>query len=233
MGDLRPKILIVDDEEGIQRFVSVVLSRAGYDAVVEGDGAAALETAERERPDAVILDLKLPGKSGMEICVELRRWYSGPILVLSALGDESTIVSALDRGADDYLAKPFRSEEFLARLRAMLRRSKREGADETTVSIGPLLIDLLQREVQVQGEPVHLTKTEFDILAYLVLNRDRVVTSDALLRAVWGPHHGEYAQTLRVHVGHIRKKIERNPSEPEFLLTALGVGYRFAEPEPV
>jgi two-component system KDP operon response regulator KdpE len=231
MEDLQPKILIVDDEEGIQKFVAAILSRAGYQAATEGEGSAVLAAAERERPDAIILDLKLPGKDGLELCGELRRWYRGPILVLSALGDESTIVSALDRGADDYLTKPFRSEEFLARLRALMRRTKTEDANEPSVKVGGLTIDLLQREVYVQGKLVHLTRTEFDILAYLAQNRDRVVTSDSLLKAVWGPHHGEYAQTLRVHVGHIRKKIERNPSDPEYLLTALGVGYRFADPE--
>jgi two-component system KDP operon response regulator KdpE len=198
--------------------------------VTEGDGAAVLGAADQERPDAVILDLKLPGRDGLEICTELRLWYRGPILVVSALGDESTIVAALDRGADDYLTKPFRSEEFLARLRALLRRSKAAASEESTVAIGDLVIDLLQREVQIRGESVHLTRTEFDILAFLATNRDRVVTSETLLKAVWGPHHGEYAQTLRVHIGHIRKKIERDPSEPEYLLTALGVGYRFCEP---
>ena len=226
MGE-RPKILIVDDEEAIQKFVSAVLSRAGYEPLAEGEGAAALGAAESERPDAIILDLRLPGKSGLEVCAELRRWYRGPILVLSGLGDENTIVSALDRGADDYLTKPFRSEEFLARLRALLRRAKSDADDETTIIVGDLVVDTLKREVQMRGEPVYLTRTEFDILAFLVNNRDRVVTSDALLKAVWGPHHGEYTQTLRVHIGHIRKKIERNPSEPEYLLTALGVGYRF------
>ncbi len=226
----RPKILIVDDEEGIQKFVSAVLSRAGYESLAEGDGQSALEAAEKERPDAIILDLRLPGKSGLDVCSELRRWYRGPILVLSGIGDESTIVSALDHGADDYLTKPFRSEEFLARLRALLRRAKTAGVEETLLEVGDVRIDLLQREVRVRGEQVHLTRTEFDVLAHLAVNRDRVVTSDGLLKAVWGPHHGEYAQTLRVHVGHIRKKIERDPSQPKYLLTALGVGYRFSNP---
>ena len=226
----RTKILIVDDEESIQKFVSAVLNRAGYEPLTADDGAAAIETADSEKPGAIILDLRLPGKSGLEVCSELRRWYQGPILVLSGLGDETTIVSALDRGADDYLTKPFRSEEFLARLRALMRRANPDRDEEKVILVGALAVDMLQREVQVEGNPVHLTRTEFDILAYLVTNRDRVVTAESLLKAVWGPHHGEYAQTLRVHIGHIRKKIERNPSEPEYLLTALGVGYRFCEP---
>jgi two-component system KDP operon response regulator KdpE len=230
MGE-RPKILIVEDDDAIQKFVAAVLSRAGYESVTEGEGDFAVEAADRERPDAIILDLRLPGKSGLEICTELRRWYRGPILVLSGLGDETTIVSALDRGADDYLTKPFRSEEFLARLRALMRRAKSEGADDAPiVTIGELVVDLLQREVRLRGEIVRLTRTEFDILAHLIANRRRVVTADALLKAVWGQHHGEYTQTLRVHIGHIRKKIERNPAEPEYLVTALGVGYRFLEP---
>ena len=229
MGE-RTKILIVDDEEPIQKFVAAVLNRAGYEPLTADDGAGALEAADTEKPAAIILDLRLPGKSGLEVCSELRRWYQGPILVLSGIGDETTIVSALDRGADDYLTKPFRSEEFLARLRALMRRAGNDRDEEKILTVGGLAIDMLQREVTVEGEPVHLTRTEFDILAFLAVNRNRVVTSEALLRAVWGPHHGEYAQTLRVHIGHIRKKIEKNPSEPEYLLTALGVGYRFCEP---
>ena len=206
-----------------------MLGKAGYVAIVEGDGEAALAAADRERPDAVILDLRLPGMNGLDVCSELRRWYRGPVLVLSGLGDEASIVSALDRGADDYLIKPFRSEEFLARLRALLRRAQTD-SEEPTITVGDIVVDLLQREVLVRGEPVHLTRTEFDILAHLVSNRHRVVASDSLLKAVWGPHHGEYAQTLRVHVGHIRKKIERNPSDPEYLITAVGIGYRFVDP---
>ncbi|MEZ5365876.1 MAG: response regulator transcription factor [Bryobacterales bacterium] len=226
-----PKILVVDDEEAIQSFVAAVLSRAGYEPKEASTGSEALDLAETAQPDAVILDLRLPDKSGLEVCSELRRWYRGPILVLSGLGDEATIVAALDRGADDYLTKPFRSEEFLARLRALMRRAAHDDVQETVIGVGALRIDLRTREVQVNGEDVHLTRTEFDILAHLASNRDRVVTSESLLRAVWGPHHGEYAQTLRVHVGHIRKKIERNPSEPEYVLTALGVGYRFYQPD--
>ncbi len=230
MGEERPKVLIVDDEEAVQKFVAAVLERAGYQPVAEAAGAPALVTADRERPDAVILDLRLPGISGLDVCSELRLWYKGPILVLSGLGDEVTIVSALDRGADDYLIKPFRSEEFLARLRALLRRSRSDREEESVVTVGELRMDFLQREVQVGGEPVHLTRTEFDILAHLVSNRHRVVASESLLKAVWGPHHGEYAQTLRVHIGHIRKKIEPDPSSPKYLITAVGVGYRFVDP---
>lgn len=229
MVETRPKVLIVDDEAGVQRFVAAVLDRAGYEAVAEGTGSGALSAADREKPDAVILDLKLPGLSGLDVCAELRRWYKGPILVLSGLGDEETIVSALDRGADDYLIKPFRSEEFLARLRALMRRVPTD-IEEPTLTIGDVTLDLLQREVGVRGEPVHLTRTEFDILAHLVANRHRVVASETLLKAVWGPHHGEYAQTLRVHIGHIRKKVERDPSAPEYVMTAVGIGYRFVDP---
>ena len=231
MGEQRPKILIVDDEEGVQKFVAAMLAKAGYDSAIAASGADALRLADKEHPDAVILDLKLPGMSGLDVCSELRRWYHGPILVLSGLGDESTIVSALDRGADDYLIKPFRSEEFLARLRALLRRSQTDRSEESVVELGEITVDFLQRQVYTEGEPVHLTRTEFDILAYLVSNRHRVVSSEALLKAVWGPHHGEYAQTLRVHVGHIRKKIEPDSSRPRYLLTAVGIGYRFVEPD--
>ena len=230
MGATRPKVLVIDDEENVQRFVAAVLGKGGFEAVAEVSGADALAAADRERPDAVILDLRLPGMSGLDVCSELRRWYRGPILVLSGLGDEATIVSALDRGADDYLIKPFRSEEFLARLRALMRRAQGDLPEETSITVHEVSLDLLQREVRVRGELVHLTRTEFDILAHLISNRHRVVASESLLRAVWGPHHGEYAQTLRVHVGHIRKKIETNPSEPEYLVTALGIGYRFVDP---
>jgi two-component system KDP operon response regulator KdpE len=150
--------------------------------------------------------------------------------VLSGNGDESTIVQVLDRGADDYLTKPFRSGELLARMRALLRRASTQPERSSVVVAGELSIDLAKRKVLRDGNEIRLTRTEFDIVAFLGRNLDRVVTAEMILRQVWGPHHGEYAQTLRVHIGHIRRKIERDPAKPDYVLTQAGVGYRFSTP---
>ena len=186
--------------------------------------------AAQSQPDLILLDLTLPHVSGLEVCNELRRWFSGPILVLSGNGEEATIVKALDLGADDYLTKPFRSSELLARLRALVRRMRSTVAEAETLAIGELAIDFARRRIQRGDDEIRLTRTEFDIVAFLVRNLDRVVTADMILQQVWGPHHGEYAQTLRVHIGHIRKKIEDDPSSPRHLLTESGVGYRYRDP---
>jgi len=220
-------ILVVDDDDGVRRYVGQVLQQRGYAVEFSSDGPGAIEAATTLKPDLLILDLTLPELGGLAVCERLRTWYQGSILVLSGNGEAGSIVQALDLGADDYLVKPFRTEELLARIRALLRRAAAGAAPSVEICAGGLRLDLARRELHGPGGLIRLTRTEFDILAFLAKNADRVVTSESILREVWGPHHGEYAQTLRVHVGHIRKKIEQVPSAPKLLLTEPGVGYRF------
>lgn len=224
------RILVVDDDEGVQRFVGTVLRRDGYVVLRADDGQAAIAQAIDHSPHLVILDLSLPVISGLDVCRQLRTWYQAPVLVLSAYGEENLIVRALDLGADDYLTKPFRPGELLARIRALLRRSTRHASGKSSLRAGDLKLDLAKRRVVRSGHEIALTRTEFDILAYLARHLDRVVASEMILQEVWGPHHGQYEQTLRVHIGHIRKKIEPNPPHPRYILTEPGVGYRLTAP---
>ncbi len=222
-----PYTLIVDDDEGVRGFVSTALTRQGIANRAVSTGEECLDMASSEPPSAVLLDLELPTIGGLEICRRLRIWYDGPILVISATGDEATVVQALDLGADDYLIKPFGLAELLARLRALRRRIHGDGSAETEIQAGELKIDLARRRILRGAEEIRLTKTEFDIVACLARRQDRVVTAEAVLQTVWGPHHGEYAQTLRVHIGHIRRKLEPQPASPRYIITEPGVGYRF------
>ncbi len=217
----------MEDDEGVQRFVGQILTTNDYQVVTVADGSAATEVAADAHPNLVILDLSLPGISGLTVCERLRQWYQGPIIVLSGADDESTIVKALDAGADDYLTKPFRPAELLARLRALLRRTTPQESESSEIVVGVIRLDLARRELFHHDLPIRLTRTEFDILACLLRQPGHVVTSDRILREVWGPHHGEYSQSLRVHIGHIRKKIEADPSAPCYIVTEAGVGYRF------
>ncbi|MBI1357942.1 MAG: response regulator [Acidobacteria bacterium] len=225
------RVLIIDDDEGVRRFVTTALTRQGFESLAVETGEQGLTAAAEQQPSAVILDLSLPGLGGLEICRRIRAWYEGPILVISANGEESTIVQALDLGADDYLTKPFRVNELAARLRALLRRAAADEEQLMVIEVGPITVDLAQRRVFHGDTETRLTKTEFDILACLVRRQNRVVTAETILASVWGPHHGEYAQTLRVHIGHIRRKIEPLPSSPRYIITEPGIGYRFSIPD--
>ena len=224
-------ILVVDDEEQIRRALESILSVRGYEVLLASTGEDGMESATRTPPDLVILDLSLPGISGLEVCRRLRAWYSGPILVLSVRDADADKVAALDLGADDYLTKPFSAPELLARVRALLRRAGTPASGLGTVNAGGLEIDLARRTVAAGGEQIHLTRTEFDILAYLVTNVGRVLTSRSILTHVWGPAYAEDAATLRVHMSHLRKKIEPDPAVPSFIVTEPGVGFRFVMPE--
>ena len=225
------KILVVDDDPTILRLVRTILQKAAFHVLVAKDGPEGLDKVISHSPQLIILDLLLPGPSGLDICRELRTWYKGPILILSGHGEQEVIVSALDLGADDYITKPFRAGELLARVRALLRRVAKQPFPEAVTKIGDLELDLVGRRLARKGVEISLTRTEFDIVACLIENLDCVVTSKMILETVWGPHHGEYSQTLRVHIGHIRKKIEPDPSRPRYVLTEPGVGYRFSIPD--
>ncbi|MGB9185342.1 MAG: response regulator [Solirubrobacteraceae bacterium] len=223
------RILVVDDEPQIVRGLKIILRDAGYSVETAETKAQALAALASRPPDALVLDLVLPDGGGVELCQELRRFSRLPVLVLSAVGDEREKVRALDAGADDYVTKPFGTDELLARLRAVLRRSA-DPAGDPEVRVGELSIDLLDRRVTRDGEEVHLTRIEFDILRVLAQHRGRLVTQRQLLQDVWGPEYGHETHYLRVHVAHIRAKLERDPSRPTHLITEPGVGYRLRDP---
>ncbi len=227
MSDGGPDVLVVDDEPQIVRGLKVILRQAGYAVRAAETKREALDAVAVRPPDAMVLDLVLPDGSGVEVCEEVRRWSRLPILVLSAVGDEREKVRALDAGADDYVTKPFGTDELLARLRAVLRRAG-EAEDEPALQLGDLVIDLAAHVVTSGGEPVHLTPIEFDLLRVLAVNRGRLVTQRQLLREVWGPAYETETHYLRVHVSHIRAKIEPDPARPRYLLTDPGVGYRLS-----
>jgi two-component system KDP operon response regulator KdpE len=223
-----PRVLVVDDEPQIVRGLKIILRDAGYAVEAAETKAQALASLGSRPPEALVLDLKLPDGEGVEVCREVRRFSRLPILVLSAVGDEREKVRALDAGADDYITKPFGTDELLARLRAVMRRSADPGAG-SRVEIGELEIDVLDRRVTRAGAVVHLTPIEFDLLRVLAQHRGRLVTHRQLLQEVWGPEYGEETHYLRVHVAHIRAKLELDPARPQYLITEPGVGYRLLD----
>jgi two-component system KDP operon response regulator KdpE len=225
-----PRVLVVDDEPQIVRGLRVVLRNAGFRVDSAGTKKEALDALSHRPPDAVLLDLVLPDGSGVDVCRQVREWSRVPIVVVSAVGDEREKVRALDAGADDYVTKPFGSDELAARLRAVLRRSS-DGNGEPAIEVGDLVVDLADRRVSRAGEDVHLTPIEFDLMRVLAQNRDRLLTHRQLLHEVWGPSYGEETHYLRVHVAHIRAKLEPDPSRPRYLITEPGVGYRLMVPE--
>jgi two-component system KDP operon response regulator KdpE len=229
MSATSPRVLVVDDEPQIVRGLKIILRGAGYSVEEAQTSAEALAAVSARPPDAVVLDLVLGDGDGVDVCRDIRRWSQLPILVLSAIGDEREKVRALDAGADDYVTKPFGTEELLARLRAILRRSADAGASPQ-VSVGDLVIDLADRRVTRSGAAVHLTPIEFDLLRVLAQHRGRLVTHRQLLREVWGPEYAQETHYLRVHVAHIRAKLEEDPSRPRYIVTEPGVGYRLQDP---
>jgi two-component system KDP operon response regulator KdpE len=222
------RILVVDDEPQIVRALKVILRSAGYATEAAESKRGALDAVSTRPPDAMVLDLVLPDGSGVDVCADVRRWTSLPIIVLSAVGDEREKVRALDAGADDYITKPFGTDELLARLRAVLRRSAEDGGGPR-VAIGELVVDLAARIVTTHGAEVHLTPIEFDLLRVLTEHRGKLVTHRRLLREVWGPAYETETHYLRVHVAHIRSKIEPEPARPRYLITEPGVGYRLRD----
>jgi two-component system KDP operon response regulator KdpE len=221
-----PRILVCDDEPQILRALKVILRDAGYEAVLASSGEEALDRAAVKPPEAAILDLMLPDIDGVELTRRLREWSQMPIVVLSAVGEEDRKVEALAAGADDYVTKPFGPRELIARLQAALRRARPEGGEPTVVAEG-IEIDLAARSVRRDGEPIHLTPTEFGLLRELARNRGKLLTHRALLVAVWGVEYEDDFQVLRAHIANLRRKIE--PADgPRYVLTDPGVGYRFA-----
>jgi two-component system KDP operon response regulator KdpE len=222
------KILVVDDDSQIRRALISILSTRKYQVLAAASGEEALVLAVEHAPELVVLDLAMPGMSGLDVCRELRTWYAAPILVLSVRGSDTDKITALDLGADDYLTKPFSAGELLARVRALLRRASGQPASPSVIVAADLEIDIAQRQVRRKGQEIELTRIEFDILTYLAQNADRVVTSKMILQHVWGPEYGDDTQTLRVHISHLRRKVEPHPSVPRYILTEPGVGFRFS-----
>ena len=227
MSAHKPRILVIDDEPQIHRFLSPALEAAGYEPVRAETAAQGLAAIAQRPPDAVILDLGLPDMDGKQALTRARAFYDGPILILSARDMEMEKIDALDLGADDYVEKPFHVGELLARLRVALRhRLSRVGA-APVIRSGDVEIDLIKRLVTRAGEQVRLSPREYDLLARLAEGGGKVLTHQQLLTAVWGPANADDVQYLRVFVGHLRQKLEADPTAPKHLITEAGVGYRF------
>jgi two-component system, OmpR family, KDP operon response regulator KdpE len=220
------RVLVIDDEAPILRALKINLTARKYEVSTAADGASGLAAMARERPDVLILDLGLPDMDGTDVIRGVRGWTSTPIIVLSAWGQETQKVAALDAGADDYVTKPFGMDELLARLRAAVRRAS-PAPDEPVVTTGDLTIDLARKRVTRGDSDVRLTPTEWQLLEVLVRNSDRLVTQRQLLQEVWGPGYQTEAGYLRVYVANLRRKLEPDPSVPRYLLTEPGMGYRF------
>lgn len=226
--ETKPRILIVDDEPQIVRVLTTGLIANGYDTRYADNGFDALEIAASWSPDVIVTDLVMPGMTGLELCRQIRADSETPIVVLSVKGEERIKVEALDAGADDYVTKPFGIEELLARLRAVQRRSRTRPSETVNIlSSGDLRIDLDLREVTVDEKTIHLTPKEYDLLVYFVSHPGKVLTQRTLLGAVWGGNFTGQSEYLRVFVGQLRKKIEKDPSEPRYIVTEPWVGYRF------
>lgn len=225
------RVLVVDDEPQIQRFLRPALTAAGYEVIEAGTGAQALKAVATAAPDLVILDLGLPDMDGKEVVKNVRGWSQLPIIILSARDRESEKIAALDLGADDYIEKPFGIGELTARIRTALRHRTREDGGVTEISVDGLHIDTVRRLITRDGAPIHLTPKEYDLVLMLARHAGRVVTHRALLTSVWGPAHADDLHYLRVFVGQVRGKIERDPSAPAIIRTEPGVGYRFVGDE--
>jgi two-component system KDP operon response regulator KdpE len=222
------RILVVDDEPQIGRLLKTSLSARGYTIAIATDGRAAIDMAASWRPDLILLDLGLPIVDGLEVCRQVREWSQVPIIVLSVREAEQDKVAALDLGADDYLTKPFGTDELLARIRVALRHATRaSAAQEPVLHFGDLTIDLARRLVTNRGEEIHLTPTEYDLLRALATQAGKVITHHMLLRSVWGSAYEHDLPTLRVFITQLRRKIEDDPARPAHILTEPGIGYRF------
>ncbi len=222
------RVLVVDDEPQIRRALRAGLERNGFSVLLAQDGEQGLDSAAEHPPDLVILDLAMPGTDGFEVCRQLREWSKVPIIVLSVREDERDKIRALNTGADDYLTKPFGLEELIARMRAVLRRTgNADEPDPPAFTAGELHLDFAHRLVRLGGQEIHLTPIEYDLLRYMALNSGRVLTHRQLLTRVWGAEYAEDTRTLRVHIVHLREKLEEDPTSPRYIHTEPRVGYRF------
>lgn len=221
------RILVVDDEPRIRRFLRLALEAAGYDVVEATTGAEALKAAVTAAPALVILDLGLPDMDGKDVISRLRAWSQVPVIILSARDNETEKIAALDLGADDYVEKPFSIGELTARMRSALRHRVKAEGGLATISVDDLRIDTVRRIVERGGAALKLTPKEYDLLILLARHAGRVVTHKTLLTSVWGPAHADDMHYLRVFIGHLRAKIERDPADPKIIVTEPGVGYRF------
>ena len=223
-------IIVIEDEAQIRRFLRTTLAAEGYQVIEAETGKRGLMEAGTRKPDLIILDLGLPDMDGVEVVKGLRAWCSVPILILSARSQETDKISALDAGADDYLVKPFGVGELLARMRVALRHvlPSANGEEEGVFSVDALKVDMLHRKVTVSGVEVHLTPIENRLLTVLIKHAGKVLTHQLLLKEVWGPNYVERAHYLRIYMGTLRHKLEKDPARPRFLLTEVGVGYRLA-----
>jgi DNA-binding response OmpR family regulator len=228
---MKERILIVDDELSILKFVRSNLEDRGYVAISATNGEEALHIIERELPDLIILDVMMPKMDGFEVCRRLREWSQIPIIMLSARGDEKDKVKCLDLGADDYIVKPFGANELMARVSAVLRRTKTAGISVTrsTITSGDLAINFAKRQVTRAGRDVKLTPTEYALLQELALNSGKVLTHTQLLNKVWGPEYRDEREYLHVFVRRLRAKLEPDPNHPGYILTVPGVGYQFTD----
>jgi len=225
------RVLVVDDEKSIHRFLNAGLAEEGYEVNLAETGSEAIEKLVREKPDLVILDLGLPDIDGKEVVQHIRKLSAVPIIILSVRADESGKVQALDLGADDYVTKPFGMEELNARIRTALRRRLQEQGAPPVYRCGELAVDLVRRLVTLGGREVRLSVKEFDVLRLLVSQAGRVLTHEFILREVWGPANAENIQYLRVYVRSLRQKLEEDPTQPHYILTETGVGYRLKAPD--
>ena len=229
MNGTGASILVIDDEAQIRKFLRISLSAQGYKVIEAGTGTDGLAQAALARPDLVVLDLGLPDMDGKDVLGELREWSQVPVLVLSVRASEGEKVLALDGGANDYVTKPFAIQEFLARVRVLLRQAGSGEQQEAVVRSGPLCLDFAYRRVTLDDAEVALTRKEYAVLAMLARHLGRVVTQQQLLKDIWGPSHVEDSHYLRVVVAHLRQKLGDNPVAPRFIITEAGVGYRLAE----
>ena len=226
-------ILIVEDERQMRRFLRTSLASNGFQVLEASTATEGLALATSHNPDVILLDLGLPDGDGLVVTRTLREWSRTPIIVISARGLETDKVAALDAGADDYLTKPFGVNELLARIRVALRHAQEvRGSPLPVIEIGPLRVDFARREVSLEGQILHLTPIEYRLLTLLVQNAGKVLTHTQLLNEVWGPGHAQQTHYLRVYLAQLRRKIERDPARPQFLVTEPGVGYRLRDPAP-